>query len=199
LRFIVCLVERPILVEAKVTVDGKSFRMLREERIEQLLKDSSQPLATPEPVATPAATSSDTKDTAPATKADSPPKPDVDNSIPARLRRYASSTKRPLSRDEVRWLLANWADGPTLLLLDENYQRVRSGASPLFKLLDRDENQVLSNEELASAEKSLWAYDANQDEVISLTEINEGAKRTPDNTSGTPAVPPMIHLEQLGR
>lgn len=197
LRFIVCLVEQPILAEIKVTIDGKPFRILREERIDKLLKGFAEPAGALVPAANAATTTEIATDAAPPGKADSSPTPTVDNSILARLRRYSMSTKRPPSRDEVRWLLTNWADGPTLLLLDENYQRVRAGASPLFPLLDRDGDSVLSPEELRSAEKSLWTYDGNQDEVLSLSEINQGAERTPDRVRDVPAIPPLIPLDQL--
>src|SRR5687768_5862622 len=33
IRFVIPLVERPLLVETKIMIDGKPFRMLREERI----------------------------------------------------------------------------------------------------------------------------------------------------------------------
>ena len=45
--------------------------------------------------------------------------------------------------------------------------RGSGSASPLFTLLDRDEDEVLSAAEIAQAEQSLWKYDSNQDEVLS--------------------------------
>ena len=121
----------------------------------------------------------------------------TENALVARLRRHAEATQRPPPVDEVRWLLSHWLDGPVLLSLDENFQRVRAHAAPLFKLLDRDEDQVISSAEIAQAEQSLWKYDGNQDEVLSLAEINKGAERTPDSASPLPMAPPMIAIERL--
>lgn len=194
LRFIVPLVERPILVEARVTVDGQPFQMRRERRIDQLLKELSEPVPAPMPAAP---TDNPAANTVRADAAESPPKPATDNSFPARLRRYVGATNRVPSRDEVRWLLTNWANGPTLLWLDENYQRVRANASPLFTIVDRDEDGVLSPAEIAAAADNLWKYDANQDEVLSLAEISKGAERTPAYSNGKAVVPPVIPLEQM--
>lgn len=198
LRFIISLVERPILVEAKVTIDGKPFRMRREERIDKLREGLSQ-VAPPADPAAPEVPSSEIRSASPPGKPTTPSKPAVDNSITTRLRRYASSVRRSPSRDELRWLLTNWGDGPTLLFLDQNYQRVRAGASPLFKLLDRDADQVISSEEIAASEKTLWKYDADQDEVLSLSEIVQSAEQTSGPVDEVSAIPPLIPLEQLLR
>jgi len=197
-RFVVPLVERPILVEAQVTIDGQSFRQLRERRIETLLQELSQPEPAPSASsAEPVSEAAGDREEPLADNAAPPPKPTVDSSFLGRLRRYAEATRRKPTPEEVRWLLANWADGPTLLLLDENYQRVRAQAAPLFKVLDRDEDGLLSASEIAAAEQSLWKCDDNQDEVLSLDEINTAAKRrTPDATRTSP-VPPLVPLEQL--
>jgi Ca2+-binding EF-hand superfamily protein len=97
----------------------------------------------------------------------------------------------------MRWILTNWVDGPTLLLLDENFQRVRANAAPLFAVLDRNEDGSLSAAEIESAEESLWKYDASQDEVLSLVEITKAAERTPAVTEASSVIPPRIPLEQL--
>lgn len=195
LRFIVSLVERPIVVDAHMTTDGEPFPVLREGRIDQLLRQLAEPA---QAVADRSAASSNSQPQSggPVPElAESPPRPD--NPILARLRRYASATNRPPSRDEIRWLLANWASGPTVLWLDENYQRVRANASPLFKILDREGDAVLSSEEIRSAAEVLWKCDTNQDEVVSLVEINKAAERTPDNFTDATEAPPLLVLEQL--
>jgi Ca2+-binding EF-hand superfamily protein len=149
---------------SEITVDGKPFRLWREERIGLLLSGPAQS--------------------------------EGEDPFAARLRRYADATKRPPSRDEVRWWLAHWADGPNLLWLDENYQRVRATESPLFAVLDRDEDGLLSAAEIELAQESLWKYDANQDEVLSLAEIAKAAERTPSE-AGPPVIPPLIPAEQI--
>jgi len=42
-RFVVPLVERPVLVEARITIDGKPYRALREERIDGVLAELARP------------------------------------------------------------------------------------------------------------------------------------------------------------
>jgi Ca2+-binding EF-hand superfamily protein len=195
-RFVVMLVERPILVDAKITVDGRPFRMLREALIDRLLQQPAEPVEPAAPDLPPAQPEAEANaGTAEDPGSDSKPPPD--NSFSVRLRRYAAATRRSPTRAEVHWLLTNWADGPTLLFLDENYQRVRAGASPLFRILDRDKDGVLSAAEIGSAADTLWKYDANQDESLSLAEINKAAERTPDDANGKSAAPPFVPLEQL--
>ncbi|HVW36623.1 MAG TPA: hypothetical protein VHB99_04940, partial [Pirellulales bacterium] len=54
-RFIVPLVERPVLVESRITIDGKPFGALREERIDGLLAELAKPAPAVEPLAPPPA------------------------------------------------------------------------------------------------------------------------------------------------
>ena len=201
IRFVVPLAERPMLVEAKILVDGQPFQMNREKRIDQLLVELDKP--TPKkPVAKSKAESArqNPSDT-PVKKNDASDSsnganignekaagkkaaeekateetPALDQSIGARLRRYAMATNRKPTRNEVRWLLSNWANGPTLLVLSENFQRVRADQTPVLQLLDRDADGVISGAELAQAEKTLLKYDKNQNELLTYNEISAAAQ-----------------------
>ena len=240
-RFLVPLVERPVLIEARITIDGKPFRMLREERIDKLAAELAQPAPSPPPETTASqaapqsaeaaakANSTNAAPTAPgpevpaaeakleaqSDKAEEPqasgdaddaeqaptkaPVPPLDNSLPARLRRYAASTQRTPTRDELRWLLTYWADGPTLLLLDENVERLRAEQAPLVKTLDQNEDGIISSAEIAAAQATLLKYDRNQDDVLSLEELAAAATRTPDKTPKGAVPPPLVLLEDLAQ
>jgi Ca2+-binding EF-hand superfamily protein len=227
-RFLVPLVERPVLIEARITIDGKPFRTLREERIDKLAAELAQPAPQsaeaaakanstdaaptapgPEVPASEAKLESESKEAAgPQASGDADdaeqaltkaPVPPLDNSLPARLRRYAASTKRTPSRDELRWLLTYWADGPTLLLLDENVERLRAEQAPLVKALDQDEDGIISSAEIAAAQATLLKYDRNQDDVLSLEELAAAATRTPDKTPKGAVPPPLVLLEDLAQ
>ena len=108
-------------------------------------------------------------------EAEVPLLPQPSPGLEARLRRYATVTGRPPSRDELRWLLTKWVDGPTLLLLDENFQRFRGSQAPAFYVLDRDMDGTVSPAELEAAEKTLLSCDVNQNDVVEYTEIAEVA------------------------
>lgn len=193
MRFIVPLVERPVLAEARITIDGKPFRMLREERVEALAAE----LKKPAPQATPVA---DKKADDTAEVPSETPAAADDDSLLARLRRYSAAAQRQPSPNELRWLLANWAEGPVVLVLDENFERNRADQTPLFKTLDQDEDGVVSAREIADSAKTLLKYDRNQDESLSLDELARAADRTPvkvDNRSPKP--PPFVALDDLAQ
>lgn len=284
-RFFVPLVERLLLIEARITIDGVPFHNLREQRIDDLLAELAKPVpevspetpsetsaepvsdvsptpetspestpasgdeSTPEPVVETAPESAVETASEPATgtatepatdpsadpSADTPQpeepnqpgqpnqpsepdvdespdetpdatpdetpatRPVVDTSIIGRLRRYAVATGRPPRREEARWLLRRWFEGPVVLLLDENFERIRRDKSPVFQILDRDEDGTLSAEELGLADQTLLKYDRNQDDVLSFDEIMAAAKsRTPQNMQvRTPHLAPFVFPEAL--
>lgn len=92
------------------------------------------------------------------------------------IRRYAAASGQEPSRDEVRWLLANWSDGPVLLMLQDNFQRFRARERPVFDVLDRDRDGAIAAGELEMAVQSFNECDLNRDEVVAATEIAEAAK-----------------------
>lgn len=210
-RFIVPLVQRPVFVEARVTIDGKPFRMLREARIDELSaelakaapaagfsKTENAALPAANSQAPPAEPANHGGPAAGAAEADAPAPPPAGDSLPARLRRYAATAQRSLGRDELRWLLANWAEGPPLLLLHENFERLRADQAPLARTLDQDEDGLISSAEIARAGETLLKYDRNQDDVLSLDELQAAAARTPQKRPTRAAEPaPLIPLADL--
>jgi Ca2+-binding EF-hand superfamily protein len=115
---------------------------------------------------------------APDTPAGEPAKkalPVVDNSFAARLARYAQATQQAPTREEVYWLLANWGEGPVMLALSENFERVRAGQDPVVNILDRDDDGTISAAEVASAQDKLLQLDSTRDGVVTYEEIFEAA------------------------
>jgi Ca2+-binding EF-hand superfamily protein len=208
LRFIVALPSRPILVDAKITIDGKPFRMIREQRIDKLLAALKAPAAakpksddataagspakspttekptTEKPTAKkPSSADSVESDDAAEQEQPAPAEttteesPPIDNSINGRLRRYTQATGRMPTRDEVRWLLTNWVNGPIVLLLSDNFQKVRASQSPVFDVLDQNDDGKIAAAELAAAQATLLKCDVNQDELLSYAEIAAAAEK----------------------
>jgi Ca2+-binding EF-hand superfamily protein len=206
LRFLLALAERPLLIEATLTIDGLPFQMARELRIQQLLEDlkrEPEPMpeaadSTPESPVQPAPekTESETKTPdetkqpeeqgaagegkAEEEKAKVTPPTEPAYALPAdvleRLRRQVKATGEPASVEELRWLLTNWIDGPSLLLLKDHFQQFRANQRPVFHILDRDRDGRVSADELAQAVKSFEECDLNRNDIVEATEIERSAK-----------------------
>ncbi|HUQ70585.1 MAG TPA: EF-hand domain-containing protein, partial [Planctomycetaceae bacterium] len=154
-RFFLALPQARLLVEAIITIDGLPFQQVREQRIERILKDVADMES---------ATAS----------------PVVD-----RLRRTMQTTGAAPTADEVRWLLANWVDGPTVLLLNDNFQRFRANQRPEFTILDRNRDGTVSADELQQAVQSFRECDLNRDDIVQFTEIATAAA-VPRDSGGPP-------------
>jgi len=87
---------------------------------------------------------------------------------------------REASREELRWLLAEWTGGPALLTLSPAFAWRRADVAPLWRALDRDGDDVLSSDEIQQATTTLKQADINRDDTIDLTELQRLAK---DRTS----------------
>lgn len=194
LRFLLTLPDFPVLVEATVTVDGKPFGQLREQRVTELMKlsipsnddpspslsRSTQKQATPETDSSDAAKATNDELTA---ANDEPSEQEIvditalasptANSAAERIRRYIAATGETPSADEVRWQLTNWVDGPVLLFLNDNFQRFRADQIPVFRILDRDRDGRVSKQELLLATKSFNECDLNRDDIVQQSEIAE--------------------------
>ncbi|WP_166831228.1 EF-hand domain-containing protein [Thalassoroseus pseudoceratinae] len=180
LRFLLTLPEQPLLIEAIVTIDGEPFGMARERRIEQMLIDATRPEPQPdEPQPKPPAVAQ---------------KPAVDGELQEKyvspptvpeytlaetateiLRRYIQAIGSEISRDEVHWLLINRIDGPIVLELNANFQRFRAGKRPVYDILDRDRDGIISAKELAECVKSFEECDLNRDQIVTYLELDEVA------------------------
>ena len=73
------------------------------------------------------------------------------------------------NKQEVRTLLALALGAPTFSL--SNYASVYGSGSPIVKLLDSNDDNTLSADELASAETQLKSRDADDDDILSLAEL----------------------------
>lgn len=95
-----------------------------------------------------------------------------------RLINYLAADQTTADREEVRWLLAEWTGGPTLLTTSPAFAWRRAQVAPLWHTLDRDGDRVLSAEEIANLEDSLKKSDNNQDDILDLTELFGAAERS---------------------
>lgn len=97
------------------------------------------------------------------------------NTVPEQIRRYIAATEVTPTIEELRWLMTNWVEGPTVLLLNENFQRFRSNQRPVFNVLDQDRDGTVSEAELQMAVASFKEWDLNQNDIVDYGEIAEGA------------------------
>jgi hypothetical protein len=95
--------------------------------------------------------------------------------VAQRMGRYLQATEGTPSPEEVRWLLTHWVDGPTLLLLNDNFQRFRANQRPVFHVLDRDRDGTVSAAELERAVESFKECDLNRNDIVEYTELAEVA------------------------
>ncbi len=109
-----------------------------------------------------------------------------------RIRDYETAKGAPVTREEVRWLVNHWIDGPPLMLLNDGFQRFRARQSPVLALLDRDQDGVLSKNELQSAAASLLAADRDRNELVAFSELPTLS------TVGPIAVNPLIPVSPDG-
>lgn len=115
------------------------------------------------------------KPTVPAT-----PKYTAPATIYERIDRYTSATGAAPTADEVRWLLTNWVDGPVLLFVNDNFQRFRAGQQPVYKVLDRDRDGIVSANELTKAVSTFRECDLNRDDMVDATELAQAANDVRD-------------------
>ena len=173
LRFLLNLPDGLALVEATITIDGQSFRMPRQQRIEQTLKD----LAENKVDVTPAISVQAADPKAAPVQAVADPKgvPATSTSIVERLRHTMKLTEKSPSQEEVNWILCNWVDGPTVLQLNDHFQRFRADQRPELIVLDRNRDGSISAEEIALSSQSLQECDLNRDGIVQFTEIAAAA------------------------
>ena len=102
-----------------------------------------------------------------------------------RIDRYTSATGAAPTVDEVRWLLTNWVDGPLLLFVNDNFQRFRAGQQPVFKVLDRDRDGIVSANELTKAVAAFQECDLNRDDIVDATELAQAANDARDQPTAS--------------
>ncbi len=101
-----------------------------------------------------------------------------------------SIEEREASREELRWLLAEWTGGPALLTLSPALAWRRSDAAPLWHALDRDGDSRLSSSEIQHVMATFKLADINQDDIVDLSELERLGKGHAPNerTKGHPLV-----------
>ena len=181
IRFVLALPENPLLIEAAIFIDGKPFRQAREERVQKIMRYVADPVAFNAEVATQESKSEEAFEPAvPAT-----PQYAAPATIYERIDRYTSATGAAPNVDEVRWLLTNWVDGPVLLLVHDNFQRFRAGQQPVFKVLDRDRDGIVSKDELTKAVAAFQECDLNRDDIVDATELAQAANDVRDQPTAS--------------
>jgi hypothetical protein len=205
LVFEVALPDRSLLVKATIRIDGQPFAAARLRRVEQLLATAQQSnespsMGVPIPDDEPTVTDQQPAEGEASPVASGEGAPTIDrytmtSEASELLKRYAVSVGEPVNVDEARWLIANWGDGPELLLLNEHFQSFRANERPVFHLLDRDRDGVVSSQELKMAVQSFQECDFNRDGVIDVLEIERAVKDPRRTTVNTDA--PVKHLLTL--
>ena len=221
-RFLLVVPERPLLVEAILRIDGHPFSQPREQQIQKILafindpegfrkaeaKQSPAVVVPPESIPPPPEVATQLIQTpatsdAERTPAEQPKEPVIEAvakySPPAtlyeRVERMMQATGTKPSAPEIRWMLANLTDGPVLLFLNDNFQRVRAEQQPLFFVLDTNRDGVVTADEISSAVKSLESCDLDRNDIVESTEIAKVASDPRNSGVGKQAAHP--HLLRL--
>lgn len=176
IRFRLIMPHGPLLVEVAVTIEGQPYHTARDRRVKQLLE-----LQAAAETHTESAISAVSLLTAPSEES---------ADLVARLQRYREATGRTLTADEIHWWLTTAVEGPALLWLKDGFQRFRADQRPVFALLDHNRDGVIDADELAAAETSLRAADANRNDIVEFTEV--GTATRGKSSPVTPAVLPQI-------
>jgi Ca2+-binding EF-hand superfamily protein len=194
LRFFLNLPNETLLVEAKITIDQRPFPLARRQRVKQILKeltvgkdipmpgelvaakigaDSANQPASNRPGQKPVSNARET----PLTLTLSP-QGRGEGTLIDRLQHTMNLTGEKPTADEIDWMISNWVDGPTIMQLNDNFQRFRANQRPEFVILDRNRDGTISAEEMQLAVQSFQECDLNQDGLIQFTELAVAAIRT---------------------
>ena len=210
IRFLLATPKRPVLIEALITIDGQPYAQAREQRIQKMASFVADPVAFREqlvpvtlpttPPAPPPSVAIDVAATVPETPQEpivaAIPKYAPPATIYDRIERHMKSTGTKPSAGEIRWMLANWTDGPVLLFLNDNFQRFRSAQQPLFAVLDSNRDGVLSVDEISGAVKTLESCDLDRNEVVESTEIAKVSSDPRNRVSvNLPSHPLVLRLD----
>lgn len=116
------------------------------------------------------------------------PQARVAPSIRDRLMIYLESMGSGVSREEIRWLLAEWGSGPPLVVLGPGLSWQRASTAPLLAYLDQNKDGNLSKEEIAGIENHLMRADADANDVLEIREVRRADERplASPNATGHP-------------
>jgi Ca2+-binding EF-hand superfamily protein len=205
LRFVLFAVERPVVIDVAVFVDGKPYADGREAWIEGVLAEAraakdgpSKENAVAKP-ATGVVMAEQEKKTpikpvavvASEKKAESTKKEIVAKvakvsaqsrqapNMRERLMTYVSTPGPAVDVREVRWLIAEWGFGPPVVVLDASRSWQRAGLAPLFAILDHDRSGALEAAEIAGADEAFRRADADANGVVEEQELRRAANERP--------------------
>ncbi len=92
-------------------------------------------------------------------------------SVIKRLKNYVAAMGDDVDAEEIRWLIADWAGGPGLLVLGPGAAWERAEIAPLWSWLDEDYDHRLSPAEIANARQRLAQADINEDDIVDVVEF----------------------------
>lgn len=187
LRFFLILPNETLLIEVKITIDDLPFPMVRRTRVERVLRE----LIVGKDIPLPVVETKATEPTAPPASNVPVPNPNMPAQEPVvqelnlfdRLRHTMELTGEKPTAEEVDWMISNWVDGPTIMQLNDNFQRFRANQRPEFVILDRNRDGTISVDEMQLAVSAFQECDLNQDGLIQFTEIAVAAIAAKTNSN----------------
>ncbi|NOZ41002.1 MAG: hypothetical protein GXP24_12375 [Planctomycetes bacterium] len=199
-RLLILSPVRPTIVDVAIEINQHSFRAAREQWIDQLLAEAKTAFLVREGEANP-----EVVETTESSDAIRPTKKNEEIPMVAAQSRMTRTLFKRLvnylaadpsivdheaSREELRWLLAEWTGGPALLTLSPALAWRRADAAPLWRAIDRDGDYTLSREEIEQTAATFKQADINRDDIVDLDELqrlgNDRAKH--EQTQGHPLV-----------
>lgn len=99
--------------------------------------------------------------------------------IRERLVNYLETIGPSVSREEVRWLLAEWGSGPPLILLGPGLSWQRAATAPLWAYLDQNKDGGLNQGEMSAMAERLKQADFDANDVVEVSELRRADARPP--------------------
>lgn len=164
----------PLVIRAKVTIDGKPFAKARVEKLRELAETAAERFEASNAALGEPAESTESPD-----PVDVVPPYRFPTNSDELIARYANATGKSVSVLETKWMLANWELGPELLLLKDPYQWFRADKRPVFQVIDRDQSGEIDKQEFDKATEFLAQCDTNRDELVDGNEIDAAVKHLP--------------------
>jgi hypothetical protein len=96
-----------------------------------------------------------------------------------RLMAHIAAIGPSVSREEIRWLMAERGSGPAVVVLGPGLSWQRALAMPLLAYLDADRNGALSAAEVNGMPEHLRKADADANDVLDLNEVRRAADGPP--------------------
>jgi len=177
---------KPLVIDIAVLVNGRPYRSVREQWIDQRLEQAQAgPPDPPEEsdstetasfdTSSPLTDNEVTDETEGAEKAEELPTVKTRTrqapTVGQRLINYLSANDAQANREELRWLLAEWTGGPGLLALAPAFTWQRATVAPLWNYLDGNGDRSLSSVEIREASARLELADVDENDVVDLEEM----------------------------